>query len=316
MRIFEAERVSNLMKRIGMKEDEAIEHRWVSKIIENAQRKVERYHFDIRKQLLEFDDVANDQRKVIYKQRTELLMATNIAETIALIREDVMNQVIDQYIVPQSLEEQWDIEGLQKQLVADYNLTLDLKKLLAEDATLDEQGLRAFISKKLTELYQAKEELAGAEVMRQFEKNVMLQMLDLHWKEHLSRMDYLRRSVHLSGYAQKNPKQEYKKEAFILFKTFLDRIKLDVVKVISLVQIQLPEEVAAMEEERRRQAEAQKLVFQHASALGNSPADQENANAQAQGKATPMRRDSAKISRNALCPCGSGKKYKHCCGKL
>jgi preprotein translocase subunit SecA len=316
MRIFATERVASIMKRLGMKEGESIEHRWITKAIENAQRKVETFHFDMRKNLLEFDNVANDQRKVIYSQRTELMKLDDISETIKVIRKDVLNRVIDQYIPPQSMEEMWDVPGLEKQLKADFNLDLPLQDMLKKDPSLHEENLRDLVLQKLEDEVRAKEELAGAEVMREFEKQVMLQNLDMFWKEHLATMDHLRHSIHLSGYAQKNPKQEYKRESFRLFSHMLDNIKFDVIKIISTVQVEAPDDMAAMEELRRRQAQAnsQQMQFQHVDTLA-PPEQQETETGETAGVKT-FRREGKKIGRNAPCPCGSGKKYKHCCGKL
>lgn len=321
MRIFAAERISSIMKRLGMKEGEAIEHRWISKAIENAQRKVETYHFDIRKNLLEFDNVANDQRKVIYSQRSELMELSDISTTINAIRDDVVHKIVDQYIPPQSMEEEWDIVGLDNQLKADFNLDLSVKDMLTKDSTLHEETLRDLICKRFQEAYQTKEELVGVEGMRQFEKAVMLQTLDQHWKEHLATMDHLRHSIHLSGYAQKNPKQEYKRESFKLFAHMLDNIKFDVIKILSTAEVQAQDEVVALEEHRRRRAASglRHVQFQHVDTL----APKQGANDALEAEQLPdveqvktVRRTGRKVGRNEPCPCGSGKKYKNCCGKL
>ena len=316
MRIFASERVASIMKRLGMKEGEAIEHKWITKAIENAQRKVETFHFDMRKNLLEFDNVANDQRKVIYEQRAELMKLDDISETINVIRKDVVNRVIDQYIPPQSMEEEWDVPGLEQQLKADFNLDLPLQEMLKKDSSLHEETLRDLIMQKLEEASHAKEQIVGAEVMRQFEKQVMLQNLDMHWKEHLATMDHLRHSIHLSGYAQKNPKQEYKRESFKLFSAMLDNIKFDVIKIISTVQVEAPDDVAAVEAQRRQQAQAnsQRMQFQHVDTLAPQEPEQDVAGSTQEVKT--FRREGKKVGRNEPCPCGSGKKYKQCCGKL
>ncbi|MGD9153091.1 MAG: preprotein translocase subunit SecA [Gammaproteobacteria bacterium] len=318
MRIFATGRVAGIMKRLGMKEGESIEHKWITKAIENAQRKVETFHFDMRKNLLEFDNVANDQRKVIYSQRSELMGLEDISDTINKIREDVVNRVIDQYIPPQSMEDEWDVEGLEHQLKADFNLDLPLTEMLKKDSNLHEENLRKLILQKLEESFKAKEELVGSEVMRQFEKQVMLQSLDMHWKEHLATMDHLRHSIHLSGYAQKNPKQEYKRESFRLFSDMLDSIKFEVIKIISTVQIEEPDEMAVMEAQRRRQAQAnaQRMQYQHIDTLAPSDQAQNEAEPVSGPRITTFKREGKKIGRNDPCPCGSGKKYKHCCGKL
>ncbi|MFQ2241715.1 preprotein translocase subunit SecA [Aeromonas dhakensis] len=310
MRIFASDRVTGMMKKLGMEEGEAIEHPWVTKAIENAQRKVEGRNFDIRKNLLEFDDVANDQRKVVYEQRNELLDTSDISETIHVIRDDVYGAVIDEYIPPQSLEEMWDVPGLESRLKSDFALDLPLQQWLAEDDKLYEEKLRERILDEATKLYAHKEELVGKEVLRNFEKAVMLQTLDGLWKEHLAAMDHLRQGIHLRGYAQKNPKQEYKRESFDLFTQMLETLKRDVVSILSRVQVQ-ERDVEAMEEQQRQQAQAAPRTYTHATA-DNQLADEEQAEA---GPVTFVR-DEQKVGRNDPCPCGSGKKYKHCHGQL
>ncbi|WP_204477816.1 preprotein translocase subunit SecA [Aeromonas veronii] len=311
MRIFASDRVTGMMKKLGMEEGEAIEHPWVTKAIENAQRKVEGRNFDIRKSLLEFDDVANDQRKVVYEQRNELLDTNDISETIHVIRDDVYGAVIDEYIPPQSLEEMWDVPGLEARLKADFALDLPLQQWLAEDDKLYEEKLRERILDEATKLYAHKEELVGKEVLRNFEKAVMLQTLDGLWKEHLAAMDHLRQGIHLRGYAQKNPKQEYKRESFDLFTQMLETLKRDVVSILSRVQVQ-ERDVEAMEEQQRQQAEAAPRTYTHAAAESQLADEQESA---AEGHTTFVR-DEQKVGRNDPCPCGSGKKYKHCHGQL
>ncbi|TKB47684.1 preprotein translocase subunit SecA [Thalassotalea mangrovi] len=298
MRIFASERIANMMRKLGMEHGEAIEHPWVTRSIENAQRKVEGRNFDIRKQLLEYDDVANDQRKVIYEQRNELLDDGEIGDTIKAIREDVISGMIAQHIPPQSLEEMWDVAGLEEQLRGDLALDLPIAKWLEEDDKLHEESLRDKIFDSVEEAYQAKEEQVGADALRQIEKAIMLQSLDSHWKEHLAAMDHLRQGIHLRGYAQKNPKQEYKKESFALFSDMLENLKYDVVSILSKVRIQQQSDVDALEEQRRKQAEMQQKL-QHESA---GPLVSE----------LPEKR----VGRNDPCPCGSGKKYKQCHGKL
>ncbi|QGZ71420.1 preprotein translocase subunit SecA [Aeromonas hydrophila] len=311
MRIFASDRVTGMMKKLGMEEGEAIEHPWVTKAIENAQRKVEGRNFDIRKSLLEFDDVANDQRKVVYEQRNELLDTSDISETIHVIRDDVYGAIIDEYIPPQSLEEMWDVPGLEARLKSDFALDLPLQQWLAEDDKLYEEKLRERILDEATKLYAHKEELVGKEVLRNFEKAVMLQTLDGLWKEHLAAMDHLRQGIHLRGYAQKNPKQEYKRESFDLFTQMLETLKRDVVSILSRVQVQ-ERDVEAMEEQQRQQAEAAPRTYTHAAA------DNQLADDEAEAEAAPVTfvRDEQKVGRNDPCPCGSGKKYKHCHGQL
>ncbi|MFM5868274.1 preprotein translocase subunit SecA [Aeromonas caviae] len=311
MRIFASDRVTGMMKKLGMEEGEAIEHPWVTKAIENAQRKVEGRNFDIRKNLLEFDDVANDQRKVVYEQRNELLDTNDISETIHVIRDDVYGAIIDEYIPPQSLEEMWDVPGLEARLKSDFALDLPLQQWLAEDDKLYEEKLRERILDEATKLYAHKEELVGKEVLRNFEKAVMLQTLDGLWKEHLAAMDHLRQGIHLRGYAQKNPKQEYKRESFDLFTQMLETLKRDVVSILSRVQVQ-ERDVEAMEEQQRQLAEAAPRTYTHATAE-NQLADEDTGGAEGH---TTFVRDEQKIGRNDPCPCGSGKKYKHCHGQL
>ncbi|MCW2487120.1 preprotein translocase subunit SecA [Candidatus Symbiopectobacterium sp. NZEC127] len=306
MRIFASDRVSNMMRKLGMKPGEAIEHPWVTKAIANAQRKVESRNFDIRKQLLEYDDVANDQRRAIYTQRNELLDVADISETINSIREDVFKLAIDNHIPPQSLEEQWDIEGLEQRLKNDFDLELPISAWLDEEHTLHEETLRERILQQAVDVYQRKEEVVGVDVMRNFEKGVMLQTLDSLWKEHLAAMDYLRQGIHLRGYAQKDPKQEYKRESFSMFANMLESLKYEVIGTLSKVQVRMPEEVEALEQQRREEAE--RLARQQQ--LSHQSDDQISAAAAAAGQGD------RKIGRNDPCPCGSGKKYKQCHGSL
>ena len=312
MRIFASERMATMMKRLGMKEGEAIEHPWVTRAIENAQRKVEGRNFDVRKQLLEYDDVANDQRSVVYEQRNELLDEGDISETIVAIREDVINSVISEYVPPQSLAELWDLKGLEERLRGDFHIDVPLQKWLEEEEHFHEEVLRERVLEKLVESYQEKEEMVGPEVLRRFEKSIMLQSLDQHWKEHLAAMDHLRQGIHLRGYAQKNPQQEYKKEAFALFTDMLEALKLDVVTILSKVKVRAPEDVDAVDEQRKA-ADSAPREFRHEQSgpAAEEPTQQNNADAQGQ----PVRKG-VKVGRNEPCPCGSGKKYKHCHGKL
>ncbi len=299
MRIFASERISNMMRKLGMERGEAIEHPWVTRSIENAQRKVEGRNFDIRKQLLEFDDVSNDQRKVIYEQRNELMDESDIEEVIKAIREDVVNGLIEQHIPPQSLEEMWDVEGLEERLKGELTLELPIAKWLDEDKSLHEETLKEKILATVETNYAEKEEAVGKDVLRQFEKAVMLQSLDSHWKEHLAAMDHLRQGIHLRGYAQKNPKQEYKRESFELFSELLENLKYDVIGILSKVQIRAESDVEAVEEQHRKAEETPK-EYTH-----------ESANNSVQEKPSMPR-----VGRNEPCPCGSGKKYKQCHGKL
>ncbi|MCE2596107.1 preprotein translocase subunit SecA [Motilimonas cestriensis] len=316
MRIFASDKVSGMMKKLGMEEGEAIEHPWVSRAIENAQRKVEGRNFDMRKSLLEFDDVANDQRKVIYEQRNELMDSGDISETIEVIWGDVVSNTIDQYIPPQSLEEMWQVADLEARLKNDFALDLPLQEWLDKDDKLDEEKLREQILDQSRLAYKAKQEVVGLEVIQNFEKAVMLQTLDGLWKEHLSAMDHLRQGIHLRGYAQKNPKQEYKRESFELFTEMLENLKHDVVAILAKVQVQTQNDVNAVEEQRRREAEAQQRAqaYQHESAH-NQLADAV-AEDQAEQGAETFVREEPKVGRNEPCPCGSGKKYKQCHGKL
>ena len=312
MRIFASDRVTGMMKKLGMEEGEAIEHPWVSRAIENAQRKVETRNFDIRKNLLEFDDVANDQRKVIYEQRNELLDASDISDTITVIREDVLNGIIDEYIPPQSLEEMWDVPGLEQRLQADFGLEVPVGAWLKENEKLHDEQLREQILEAAAKAYAEKEAVVGPEVLRQFETSVMLQTLDTLWKEHLAAMDHLRQGIHLRGYAQKNPKQEYKRESYELFTQLLDNLKREVVSILSRVRVQSQEEVEAAEEKRREAAESLPQSYSHAAA---DSLLEEESSAAASGDA-PFVREGQKVGRNDPCPCGSGKKYKQCHGKL
>jgi len=296
MRIFASERISNMMRKLGMEHGEAIEHPWVTRSIENAQRKVESRNFDMRKQLLEYDDVANDQRGVIYEQRNELLDEADIGEVVDNIRADVINSVIDQHIPRQSLVEMWNITGLEEQLKGEFNTNLPIGEWIEEDKKLHEESLREKIVAEFDKTYKDKEAVVGADVLRQFEKAVMLQSLDSHWKEHLAAMDHLRQGIGLRAHAQKNPKQEYKRESFQLFTEMLDNLKYDVVGILSKVQIQAESDVEAVEEQHRKSEVP--AEFQHQSAEG------------IEEKPVP------RVGRNELCPCGSGKKYKQCHGKL
>ncbi|MGV7960533.1 preprotein translocase subunit SecA [Photorhabdus tasmaniensis] len=308
MRIFASDRVTGMMRKLGMKPGEAIEHPWVTKAIANAQRKVESRNFDIRKQLLEYDDVANDQRRAIYAQRNDLLDVSDVSETINSIREDVFKATIDTYIPPQSLEEMWDVEGLQQRLMADFDLELSIKEWLDKEPELHEETLRERIFEQAVEIYKRKEEIVSPEMMRNFEKGIMLQTLDMLWKEHLAAMDYLRQGIHLRGYAQKDPKQEYKRESFAMFANMLESLKYEVISTLSKVQVRLPEEVEALEQQRRAEAErlARQQQLSHEVEKGALMSKTE----------AQIANGTRKVGRNDPCPCESGKKYKHCHGRL
>jgi preprotein translocase subunit SecA len=342
MRIFTPPRLRSMLQNLGLEKGEAIEHRWVTRAIENAQLKVESHHFDIRKQLLEYDNVANDQRQVVYEQRNEIMDADEVTDIVDNIWGDVVNAAISEHIPPQSLEEQWDIEGLTEAIQRDFGQEFPIQQCLDEESTLDEDGLRERLEQRLRQAYEAKREEAGVEVFAQIEKAVLLQVLDSLWREHLATMDYLRKGIHLRGYAQKDPKNEYKREAFEMFNDMLARLKHETVTVLARgsVRAEITEEAR---EDRRRQME--QLDFQHADAL--SAAEQAVATAQSEPSGQPMAPEEAaqaalpgtgpdpempnapieearpetfvrserKIGRNEPCPCGSGKKYKHCHGR-
>ena len=313
MRIFASERVKNLMQALGMEKGEAIEHRMVSNAIEKAQRKVEGHNFDIRKQLLEYDDVANDQRSVIYQQRDELMAAEDISEIIEAVRATVVSEVFSTFIPPQSLEEQWDITGLQQQLKTEFNLEVALQQWLDQDDQLQAEQLQEKILEEMVSVYAEKEALAGAEIMRRIEKQVMLETLDTRWKEHLATMDHLRQSIHLRSYAAKNPKQEYKREAFSLFQELLSSIKHDVVRLLSHVQFYQESDIEALER-KRNEAMQREMEYQHDETSAMASAGEDGSDGQAAH--TPFVREGEKVGRNDPCPCGSGRKYKRCHGSL
>lgn len=321
MRIFASDRVKNMMRSLGMQKGEAIEHRWVTRSIEGAQRKVESRNFDIRKNLLKYDDVANDQRRAIYSQRDSILESESIAENVELIHQDVINTVISEFIPPQSVDHQWDIAGLEKALAMDFGAELSVKAWLDADDSLHEEGLRERIVAAVLQAYKGKRDRIGDEVARSLEKQLMLQILDRHWKDHLAAMDYLRKGIHLRGYAQKNPEQEYKREAFQLFEQLLGAVKLEFVQTLARIQVQSEEEVAAMEAQRQAEAEAMALQFQHADVDAVLAEEQEELRQIADGESAlsaplPFVRDGDKVGRNDPCPCGSGKKFKHCHGAV
>jgi preprotein translocase subunit SecA len=320
MRIFMGN-MAGIMQKVGMERGEAIESGMVTKSIERAQRKVEGRNFDIRKQLLEYDDVANDQRQIIYKQRDQLLDGEDVAEMITHIRADVVHEGIDRFVPPMSVEEQWDIEGLERHLKADFAIELPVATWLKEDTNLHEEPLRARIIDSVQAAYDEKGAMVG-DAMRQIEKQVMLQVLDGLWKEHLQTMDQLRQGIHLRAYANKNPKQEYKREAFELFQSLLERLKGDVIRILSHLQIQRKDEAEEIERRRREEAARQQLAFQHAQASAlpegesDAPQGQQPLARAPQAQVAQVVRDEPKVGRNDPCPCGSGKKYKQCCGAL
>ena len=318
MRIFASDWVQKAMRMMGMKEDNVIEDRLVSRQIEKAQRKVEAHNFDIRKNLLDFDDVNNDQRKVIYAQRDELLDAESVKANVDGIRDDVIFDVVARFVPPNSIDEQWDLRGLEATLESDFGLQMSLTGLVKEHEELDAEAIAAKVQERVNQHFAEKEAGVGEETMRALEKHVMLTVLDQSWKEHLARMDYLRQGIYLRGYAQKQPKQEYKKEAFELFSDMLENVKREVVTLLSRVRIRSDEEVQALEAAERQQVEARlrQSQFQHQD-MGGYSADEEAAQVQAaQQGVAQLQRDEPKIGRNDPCPCGSGKKYKHCHGQL
>ncbi|MFA5590370.1 MAG: preprotein translocase subunit SecA [Lysobacteraceae bacterium] len=319
MRIFASDWVQRAMQLLGMKEDDHIEDKMVSRQIEKAQRKVEAHNFDIRKQLLEYDDVANDQRKVIYSQRDELLVSDSVADVVAEIRSDVISDIVARFVPPDSIDAQWNLPGLEATLLEDFGLSLDLQRLHREKDEITAEEMAEHVSENFERLFREKEAMIGSEMMRTLEKHVMLTVLDSNWKEHLARMDFLRQGIHLRGYAQKQPKQEYKREAFELFGQMLDKIRTEVIKLLARVRIRSEEEVAQMEEAERQRnaARSQAMQFRHEDS-GGLGADEEAAQVAAQGVAhpTPVIREQPKVGRNEPCPCGSGKKFKHCHGQL
>lgn len=342
MRIFAGDRVVNMMRAMGLKEDEAIEHKMVSRSIENAQSKVENRDFDARKSLLKYDDVANEQRKVIYKQRDELLAESNLQAGIEAMHYDVYNALIDQFVPPGSIDDQWDIDGLEDELENEFRIHMPINDWLDADRRLDEEGLRQKIIEAALLNYRARREQMGEENAAQLERHFMLSSLDKHWKEHLNQMDQLRKGIHLRGYAQKNPEQEYKSESFSLFQSMLGAIKSETVQDLARVHIPTPEEIAELERQQREQAEMMRLHFEHQEMNGvtgelSDDEDMIARNSQQRTRATysfglsssaaatasPEMAENDEnpyanlaISRNAPCPCGSGLKYKQCHGKI
>ncbi len=313
MRIFAADWVQKAMERMGLKEDDVIESGLVTKQIAGAQRKVEAHNFDIRKNLLDYDDVNNDQRKVIYGQRDELLEAESVEENIEGIRSDVVADIVGRHVPANSVDEQWDLQGLQATIEQEFGVQVPVVQMVSEAKEIDAETIAQRMQDAVAKHFADREQQLGPETMRLLEKHIMLNVLDQNWKEHLARMDYLRQGIHLRGYAQKQPKQEYKKEAFELFSDMLEKVKREVVTLLSRVRIRSEEEIAAMEAQERAQAEAQarQMQFQHADA-GGFGADEEAAQVQAAASNAAF----ANVGRNEPCPCGSGKKYKHCHGQL
>ena len=309
MRIFASEKVAGLMQRLGMEEGEAIEHPWVSRAIENAQRKVEAHNFDIRKQLLQYDDVANDQRKVIYQQRNDLLHSESITEAIANMRKDVLQGVFLAHIPPNSIDEQWDISGLEQILANEFGVELPVQSWLDSEDQITDDDIYERILEQFEKYYQAKADMLGEELLIRLEKEITLMILDRHWKDHLAAMDYLRQGIGLRGYAQKNPVQEYKRESFEMFTSMLEGINYEVIQALTRVQIRGEEQVAALEQSHQPD---QDIKMEHASAQNPLNVSQPQEEQQHQ----PYVRKERKVGRNEPCWCGSGKKFKQCHGKL
>ncbi len=321
LRIFAGDWVGRWMRMFGMKEEDALEDRMVSRQIEKAQRKVEQHNFDIRKHLLEFDDVANDQRKVIYAQRDELLVVDDVSDTIADIRDDVVTELVRRHVPADSIDEQWDLAGLDRELESEFGLSLNLKAWVDQQHEIDDKMILEHVREAVEQLFKAKEQQIGADTMRQLEKHIMLSVVDNAWKEHLASMDYLRQGIYLRGYAQKQPKQEFKRESFELFSSMLDRIKTEVVQMLARVRVRSEEEVAAMEAEQQRLAD--RLQRQMLASGGGAPlaalgtdAEAVAAGSMAAPVGAPEHDGGPRVGRNDPCPCGSGKKYKHCHGQL
>jgi preprotein translocase subunit SecA len=307
MRIFASDRMSSMMQRFGMKEDEAIEAGMLNRAIENAQRKVEAHNFDIRKHLLDYDNVANDQRRVVYQQRSDLMELDEVHDTILEFRQNVFETVVDQFVPPGSIDEQWDVEGLETALEGEFGIEVPLRRWLADGELQNEEALRERVSQLVSNHFEAREAQTGTEVMRHFEKALMLNVLDQQWKDHLASMDYLRQGIHLRGYAQRQPMQEYKREAFEMFTRMLQSVQHEVVRILARVQVREEQDVEAVDPGRRASAPMQ---FQHEAAApmgGGQPAPEPD---------QPFVREGRKVGRNEPCPCGSGKKFKHCHGAL
>jgi preprotein translocase subunit SecA len=320
LRIFGGEGLIRWMKRFGMKDDDALEDRMVSRQIEKAQRKVEQHNFDIRKHLLEFDDVANNQRKVIYTQRDDLLEGEDVSATVADIREDVVQSLVLAHVPADSIDEQWDIAGIDRELESEFGLSLGLEHWIEQQTEVDSERILKHVLEAVNEMFLAKEAQIGAETMRQLEKHVMLTVVDNAWKDHLSNMDYLRQGIYLVGYAQQDPKQAFKRESFKLFSEMLDRIKAEVVQMLARIRVRSEEEVAAMEAEQQRMADRLQKQMLTTGGGGSTDAfggDLETPAGAGVGLAkAAAQHEFPKVGRNDVCPCGSGKKYKHCHGQL
>ncbi len=317
MRIFASDRIRGMMRSLGLENGEAIEHRWVTRAIENAQRKVEGRNFDIRKNLLEYDDVANDQRQVVYSQRDQILETDDLTTSVKGIRYDVILEVVHSYMPPGSVEDQWDVPGLEKALEAEFQCNAAVGQWLNEDNQLHIDGVVEKLVEHMEADYLRKEAEIGVEDMRRIEKHLMLQILDRHWKEHLASMDHLRQGIHLRGYAQKNPKQEYKKEAFELFQNLLNQIQHELIRVLHSFQVRRDDELERMEQQRQEEArrQAEKMKMQAAAEPGTESAAGGGEGGAQQSGGTVVR-EGRKVGRNEPCPCGSGKKYKQCHGKI
>ncbi len=324
MRIFgDPDRTKGMLTRVGMQEGEAIESKLLTRQIERAQRKVEAHNFDARKSLLEYDDVSNDQRFVVYQQRNELMEADDLGDAIAGIRREVLGIVISEHLPPESPVEDWDLTGLEQSLLQDFGAAFDIAGLMEADDSMDNDELEAHLITEIEASYEQKTEQVTPEIMRQFEKVVMLGQLDTQWKEHLAAMDYLRQGIHLRGYAQKNPKQEYKREAFEMFGTMLDQVKHNVISIVSRAQLRSEQDVEAVEEQRSsaarmqfRHAEAQSAIASPSATVPRNLAGAAQPGPQNSEPITPFVRTDRKVGRNEPCPCGSGKKYKRCHGQL
>ena len=307
MRIFASERVASLMRRLGMKPGEPIEHSLVTKAIENAQRKLEGHHFDVRKQLLDYDNVANEQRKVIYSQRASIMAMDDPSAAVEGMREDVITALVESYIPPESIEDQWDVSTLTQVLADDFNVKAPIQAWVDDDHAIQASEIKDKVLALITAQYREKEQQIGREVLAQFEKSVILQTMDNQWREHLAAMDHLRQGIHLRGYAQKDPKQEYKREAFTLFSSMLDHLKYDIIRLLGSVELRTEEDVSAIEEQRRAE-QIQKMQFIHP--------DDTQIGAEEETITATFKRNEKKVGRNDACPCGSGKKYKNCHGSL
>jgi preprotein translocase subunit SecA len=313
MRIFASDRMAGMMQRFGMKEDEAIEAGMLNRAIENAQRKVEAHNFDMRKHLLDYDNVANEQRRVVYQQRSDLMELEDIHDTVLDFRDAVIEAVVNRFVAPGSIDEQWDIPGLEQAMEGEFGIHIPLKQWAAREELQNEEDIRSRVAQSVANHFEAKEAVTGTEVMRNFEKALMLNVLDQHWKDHLARMDYLRQGIHLRGYAQKQPMQEYKREAFEMFSQLMDGIQHEVIKMLARVQVRAEEDVAAVDAQRR--GSGSQVQYRHDDAAALPEPVPVAGGAQAASE-QPFIREGRKVGRNEPCPCGSGRKYKACHGRL